>query len=395
MKRILVLFVAATFLGPLSNGPVLAEDTKEAAKKEVESKPLELPKGLKGISVGGTYFLEYYNKDYEDDTKNDDFSSFTVQRAYITLKKKFTPWFSSRVTADITYDSKRGAVGADAKEIGWEFRLKYAYGKFDVKKLGRSDVRLESEFGLVHCVSDDYDTALWPYRAQGKHFLDRHSIMSSADYGTNVRLTFGDMDKEFKKKVSKKYAGKWGGIWAGVYNGAGYGHKEENDDKAFEVLAYMRPFNMIDLLKGLRIGYHALRGESDTLLTGGGPKEYPEWEIDQFLASYQHEYFTVMGQWYSGKSEDRSSDNNDRDGYNIAAFVKMPFHKKLRIFARYDVYDKDNNRDNYDENTKIYGVSYDLDKGIMAWAGLEDKEYDSGLNKNDYKLTQVGLAIKL
>jgi hypothetical protein len=182
---------------------------------------------------------------------------------------------------------------------------------------------------------------------------------------------------------------------AGVYNGAGYGHKEENDDKAFEVLAYMRPFNMIDLLKGLRIGYHALRGESDTLLTGGGPKEYPEWEIDQFLASYQHEYFTVMGQWYSGKSEDRSSDNNDRDGYNIAAFVKMPFHKKLRIFARYDVYDKDNNRDNYDENTKIYGVSYDLDKGIMAWAGLEDKEYDSGLNKNDYKLTQVGLAIKL
>jgi len=381
MKQILVLLVAATFLVSLGNRPLWAEE-------------VELPKGLKGLSLGGTYFIEYYNQDFDDDTRDDDFSSFRVQRAYITVKKKFTPWFSSRVTSDITYDSKRGAVGADAKEVGWEFRLKYTYGKFDFKSLGGTDLRLESEVGLVHTASDDYDSALWPYRAQGKHFLDRHSIMSSADFGINVRLTFGEMDEGFKKRISKKYAGKWGGIWAGVYNGAWYGHQENNDDKIYDALAYVRPFNMIDFLKGLRVGYHVARGESDELLAGGVPKEYPDWEIDQFLASYQHEYFTLMGQWYSGKSEDRSSDQNDRDGYNIAAFVKMPFEEKLRIFARYDVYDKDDSKPDYDETTTIYGVSYDFSKGVMAWAGIEDKDYDRGLNKNDYRMIQVALAIK-
>jgi hypothetical protein len=362
----------------------IKQTAQEAAKKEVESKKVELPKGLKGVSVGGTYFLEYYSKNFEDGATEEDFDSFKVERAYITLKKKFAPWFSSRVTADITYDS-----GGD----DWKFRLKYAYGKFDFQQLWGSDLRLESEVGLVHTFSDDYDAALWPYRFQGKHFFDRHSIMSSADYGLNLHLSLGNMDKEFQKKISSKYAAKWGGIWLGAYNGSGYNHQETNDNKVAEAGIYVRPFNAIGLLKGLRLGFHALRGESDTLLTGGGPNQYPDWEINQFLASYQHEYLTIMGQHYTGKGEDRSSDENDRDGYSVRAFARMPFHKKLRLFARYDIFDKNDDRDNYDEKTTILGTSYDLLKGVTPWVALEDKEFESGLNKSDYKLYQLGLAI--
>ena len=193
--------------------PEEAKDaTAEMKKVEAEEKPAELLKGLRGISIGGTYFLEYYHKDFDDDTI-EDFGSFKVERAYLTIKKEFVPWFSSRLTADITYDSKRGDAGTDASEVGWEFRLKYAYGKFDFKELGGGSVNLSSEVGLVHTFSDDYDSALWPYRCQGKHYLDRHSLMSSADFGLNAQLELGSMDKEFKKKVSKKYAAKWGGIW--------------------------------------------------------------------------------------------------------------------------------------------------------------------------------------
>jgi len=72
----------------------------------------------------------------------------------------------------------------------------------------------------------------------------------------------------------------------------------------------------------------------------------------------------------------------------------MPFNKKLRLFARYDLFDKNDDRDNYDEKTTIFGASYDLLKGVMPWIALEDKEFESGLNKSDYKLYQLGLAIK-
>jgi hypothetical protein len=95
----------------------IKQTVQEVAKKEVESKKVELPKGLKGVSVGGTYFLEYYSKDFESGAAEEDLDSFKVERAYLTLKKDFAPWFSSRVTADITYDSS--STGDD-----WKFRLK-------------------------------------------------------------------------------------------------------------------------------------------------------------------------------------------------------------------------------------------------------------------------------
>jgi len=380
-------------------GVLTPEEAKEAAaeaeKAKAQAKPAELPKGLQGISIEGTYFLEYFNKDFDDDAK-EDFDSFTVQRAYLTVKKEFVPWFSARFTADIVYDEDRGATGTDASEVGWEFRLKYAYGKFDFKDLGGSEVRLQSEVGLVHTFSDDYDSSLWPYRCQGKHYLDRHSLMSSADFGLNAKFELGSMDKDFKKKISKNYAAEWGGIWLGAYNGSGYNKGEVNDDKVVEAGIYIRPFNMIKFLEGFRIGAHYMDGESNELLSGGSPNQYGKWEITQFMASYQHEYFTIMGQIYDGKGEDTATDETDREGYNIAGFVRMPFHKPLRIFARYDLYDDDASEadTDKDEKTTIYGISYDLIKGVMPWIAFEKKDFEDSADGDDYDMIQVGLQIK-
>ncbi|MCP4403282.1 MAG: hypothetical protein GY801_38990, partial [bacterium] len=60
-----------------------------------------------------------------------------------------------------------------------------------------------------------------------------------------------------------------------------------------------------------------------------------------FLVVYEHESFTIMAQFYQGESTTTADDNHERDRLNIAAFVKMPFHKGLRIFGRHDLYDKD------------------------------------------------------
>jgi len=371
------------------------EAATEVAKREVKSKEFELPKGLKGVSIGGTYFLEYFSQEFDDEPggPKSDFDSFKVERAYITIKKKFAKWFSSRVTTDITYDKSRDESGSEASEIGWEVRLKYAYGLFDFDDLGGQPLRLQNEFGLVHTFSDMYDAALWPYRPQGKHYLDRHSIMASADFGLNTHLMIGGiMDKEFQKRVSDKFAAKWGGLWAGIYNGSGYTKAEENEKKAWEIAGYIRPFNMVNTLEGFRIGAHILRGESNEFLAG--TTDYEDWEINQVMASYQHEYFTIMGQHYAGKGEDTEDDENNRSGYNIAAFIRMPFDKKFRVFGRYIIYDHDKDASNLKEKTSIFGLSYDLAKTVMPWVAIEDKDWEDGHTKeNDYTMYQVGLLV--
>jgi hypothetical protein len=374
---------------------MVKETATDVAKMEVESKEFKLPKGLEGVSIGGTYFLEYFSQEFDDEPggPKGDFDSFRVERAYITVKKKFAPWFSSRVTTDITYDQSRDESGSEASEIGWAVRLKYASGLFDLNDLGGQPLSLQSEFGLVHTFSDMYDAALWPYRPQGKHYLDRHSIMASADFGLNAHLAFGgSMDEEFQKRVSNAFAAKWGGLWAGVYNGPGYTKAEDNDKKVWEIAGYVRPFNMIDALKGFRIGAHVLRGESNEFLQG--TTYYGDWDINQVMTSYQHEYFTIMAQYYEGKGEDTEDDENDRDGYNIAAFIRMPFDKNLRAFGRYIVYDHDKDASNLKEKTSIFGLSYDLAKTVMPWVAIENKDWEDGHTKeNDYTMYQVGLLV--
>jgi len=103
-----------------------------------------------------------------------------------------------------------------------------------------------------------------------------------------------------------------------------------------------------------------------------------------------------MGQLYEGKGEDHDSDGKDREGYSIAGFVRMPFHKQLRIFARYDVYDDDASAadTDKDEKTTIYGISYDLAKGVMPWIAIETKDFEDPADGTDYDQFQVGMEIK-
>ncbi|MBF0552807.1 MAG: hypothetical protein HQK60_20020, partial [Deltaproteobacteria bacterium] len=308
------------------------------------------------------------------------------------------PWFSTRATIDVTYDKKRGSTGTDASEVGWEVRAKYAYGLFDFKNLfgaevAGSEFRLQSEVGLVHTGSDNYDDSLWPYRVEGKNYLDRHNIMASADFGLNMHLTWGDMDKEFKDTVESKFSSRWGGMWFGVYNGSGYDRSERNDTKFFEGILYVRPLNMFDWGKGFRLAAQYGNGESDAkFAVPAGSTAYPTWNIQMYTASYQHQLFTVFGQYYAGKGTKVSTEEKNRTGYDVAGFVKMPFWPCLRVFAKYDVYTPDDDaRISADEKTQIYGISYDLTKGLMVYVASERTSYDLKSAGPDTNLYQVGL----
>lgn len=103
-----------------------------------------------------------------------------------------------------------------------------------------------------------------------------------------------------------------------------------------------------------------------------------------------------MGQIYDVKGEDNATDERDREGSNIAGFVRMPFHKPLRTFARYDLYNDDASDANSkkDEKTTIYGIFYDLTKGVMAWIAMVKKDFEDSADEDDYDVLQVGFQIK-
>lgn len=337
-----------------------------------------LPKALKGFTFGSTIFGEWNYKNIDKGKLTNDFN---VNRAYITLKKEFTPWMDMRITTDL-FTSK----DAEDKGNGLEVRMKYAY--VNLKLLGTS-----TEIGLVHTPSDDYDSSIWPYRVQGKHYLDNHSIQASADLGIVNKGTFGgNMDNDYLSKVSKSFAGKWGGWMAGVHNGAGYDLPEANTNKVFSGLVYFRPAPTVSILKGLQLAYYGNYGKSNSnFTTAGRTADYPDWQINLGQISLQHEMFAVMGQYYWGKGTKSSTEDNDRKGHLIAGYVKIPGMEKLRVFGKYDYFDPNTNKAKDDYTTYIAGVSYDVSKEFMPFLAWERRKYES--STGDYDKFQAGFQL--
>jgi len=253
-----------------------------------------------------------------------------LDRAYFTIEKELSSKLSMNVTADL-FTSK----DADDKGNGLELRVKYAY--LDYKLWGTS-----TKVGMVPTPSDSYDSAIWPYRVQGKHLLDGLGIMSSADLGlVNQGVIGGYMDDEYFKYGSKEFGGKWGGWMVGAYNGSGYDDMETNNNKVVSGLIYVRPLPQVPILKGFQLAYIGAYGKSSKNFDKkyGSPSDNPDWTINIAQASLVHPYFTIMGQYYSGKGAKNAVEENDREGYLAAAFVRVPKVEKLRIFSKFYTYD--------------------------------------------------------
>ncbi len=295
------------------------------------------------VQLSGQWFLSYRNGQSGEVGEN----SFLIKRGYVNVKKRLNDTISGRITPDITHDST-----GDLK-----MRLKYCYVDLAFKNRGFL-IKPHVEFGLVHRPWIGFEDQINRYRMQGKMFLDRNSIVSSADFGlTFFSLLGGELDKDYQENVSSKNPGTYGSIALGIYNGGGYHAIEQNNNKTFESRITLRPLPA--RIPGFQVSYHGVIGE-------GNRADGPRWSLNAFFASLEHRRYVVTGMYftgtgnYKGDAFDNAGNELEQSGYSFFGEVKL-FDKNISIIGRYDIFDDMPNSDDDSLKRFIAGVAYHLE----------------------------------
>src|SRR5882672_6099717 len=164
------------------------------------------------VKVGGTLFMDYTYTDeptvLDVDGNVTHPSAFDVKRAYINVTGSINHLVGFRLTPDIVRETASGG-NIDGSLT---FRLKYAYGQFNLDDQWSkgSWVRL----GLQQTPWVDYAESVYRYRFQGPIFEDAEKFLTSSDFALSTHYNF---------------PGNFGDIHAGYYNGDGYAKTDAND----------------------------------------------------------------------------------------------------------------------------------------------------------------------
>jgi hypothetical protein len=367
---------------------IKADIKKDAAKGEF------LPSALKGFKFGAQIFTEWNAFNRFDGyvptaTAGKNTNAFVLNRGQFTLSRDINDWLGMNITADLFYNTTDTA--GDATN-GAELRLKAAYAS--LKFYGT-----ETMVGMVPTPSDGYDNSIWPFRVQGKNFLDDRSILSTYDLGIANQGVFGGyMDDEYLKFASKPFSGKWGGYMVGLYNGAGFTTTtgEGNNNKLAAALVYFRPLPTMAILKGLQLAYFGAYGQSNGSAIA---TTYPDFQVNMGQISLLHNNFGVMGQYYWGKGTATGTEDKNRSGYLVSGFARIPGLEKLRLFGKVYNYDPDTNIDRNDYNIYVAGLSYDVNSMFMPFVAFERRDNQRNVSTTssgniDYNKYQVGMQLK-
>jgi len=194
------------------------------------------PDDTRKFNIGATIFADYTYQDspkITDADKNSvNFSQFQVTRAYINVTGQLNHLIFFRITPDVSRETSATATLSGSQL----FRLKYAYGQFNLDDWTTHGSWIR--FGVQQTPYVDYTEGIYRYRFQGTIFPERAGFISSADAGLSAHWNFPN---------------NYGDLHAGFYNGENYNKAEVNDQKAFQIRGTLRPLPLGGVLKGLRL----------------------------------------------------------------------------------------------------------------------------------------------
>jgi hypothetical protein len=326
------LAAAVGVFGLLSGGSTLAQVTPASGYTPPDDTP--------SIKVGTTIFTGYTYQDeptaLDADGNTVNPSSWDLNRAYINVTGNISHRVSFRVTPDVTRLSTTVTGGAPGEKVSTSadgsliFRLKYAYGQFNLDEAWSkgSWVRL----GQHHTPYVDWEEQIYRYRFQGQIFMEREGFLSSADVGLSTHYNF---------------PGNYGDVHVGYYNGDTYSKAEPNDQKAIQIRASLRPAPEVAVLKGLRLTAFY---DADNYI-----KSDPRNRLI-YAATFEHKYVNAGFEHLNSTDQPTGASGLIRaEGYSIWATPKSP--KGWEGLLRYDHLKP--NTDNPDIRArKIVGVAY-------------------------------------
>jgi hypothetical protein len=194
------------------------------------------PDDSRKFNIGATIFADYTYQEspaVSDVDKNSvKFSQFQVTRAYINVTGQLNHLLAFRITPDVSRETSATATLSGSQL----FRLKYAYGQFNLDDWTTHGSWVR--FGVQQTPYVDYTEGIYRYRFQGTIFPERVGLISSADAGLSGHWNFPS---------------NYGDVHAGFYNGENYNKAEVNNQKGFEVRGTLRPFPLGGIFKGLRL----------------------------------------------------------------------------------------------------------------------------------------------
>ncbi len=329
---------------------------------------------LAEVTITGQWFFAYMD---ENCGETDEFREFRLKRGYLTFKKKLSPHFDVRVTQDISVDKEGDGRG------NMELRLKYGYLRW---KLPSWFVFTKPtiEGGMVHRPWLDFEQKVNDYRVQGKMFLERFDMLSSADYGLSFMcLLGGSMDQHYQSTVSDQYPGRYGSFAIGIYNGGGYDAIEENNDKLFEGRLSLRPLGQLRQLAGLQL--HAIGASGK-----GNSAEEPDFHVLSGASTWQSPWLRASATMFAGKGNlsgdalGRDGKSMDQTGWSLFAEIMIPGSVNLAFFGRHDCMDNDLAgawRKDWAERVSLLGASWRFlphSKLVLDWEQAESLDMDSG-----------------
>jgi hypothetical protein len=343
------------------------------AQEEGEGKML-----MNDLNFCGQWFLSYNYKEDVGEIAN----AFALKRGYFTFRKEMNEYLSLRFTQDITLDTE----GDDGGNI--EIRFKYCYLKLQNHYLPFLENTF-FEFGMVHRPWIDFEQKINPYRVQGRMFMERYGVVSSADLGVLFTgLIGGKIDEEKLAGISSSHPGKYGSYSFGVFNGGGYHALEYNKNKIFEGRLSLRAFP--NTIPGLQLSYNFGIGK-------GNIPESPDFKFQHACLSYENKYLVLSAQAFKGLGDcggiyvNTAFDACPNEGYSFFGEFKIP-KTKLAVFGRYDDFRTTQGAAFYRE-TIIGGISYRFMNQSKILVDTEFMEYENGSLSSCRSILEIALDL--
>jgi hypothetical protein len=245
----------------------------------------------KEVKVGGQIFAQWYydmsdTLDYSrSDVDFEDYSAFSVQRAYIYAKAKLSEKTWGKVTVDVNPD------------IGY-IRLKYAFVNW--KLLSQENINLSTRLGLQGTPWIAEMDAVWGRRYLEMTPTEQLGMETSADFGLSFGSKFGE-------------EGKWGHARLAIFNGSSYEDPgDDNPTKDINLAVFLTPLNANPDFAKSKIGFQVYSGTLNSYVDSAQVKDDYKKTIISIMGNLQYRELFALGLEYDSYKSPQILDVTDR-----------------------------------------------------------------------------------